>query len=708
MKMKSNRLISATYVNKGATFYTEGRYKKAVSFFVKAAEHDQESFQAFFNLGLTYEKLNEKDLALKCYERVLLIDPHDFEALNNAGNIYLKDGDYEKAEVYLNKAVDVNPKFTEGLYNLAVCNQLQNKDTEAVRIYKKLAIISPRNEKVYNNLGISYQKLGENDKAIKYYQKALEINPNLTLTYTNLGVQYQYNDPVLGEKYFRSALKINPNNFEANYDLAVTLQNQNKIEESIVYYKKAIKLNPDFQPTYGQLYHKYRMVADWKEVKRLTPLIKKLSDIAVKEGRIPTETPFISIGQFADPARNLKIAKAWADYDKHLAEKYNVKFLQRKPVDNKRKKIRIGYVSCDFRDHATAHLMLGQFRLHDKKNFEIYVYSYSWNDNSYYRKQIKKYSDKFVDVINLSDVKTAQLINKDKIDILIDLKGHTTGCRLGIFALRSAPIQITWLGSAGSTGADYFDYMIADKIVAPKSESKYYSEKLIYLPDTYQVNDDTQPISQKEYSKEELGLPPKGIIFSSFNQTYKIQPDVWTSWMRILKRVPGSSLLLWKNCLTTEKNLKREARLKGVSPQRLVFSGFLPKNLHLKRLALTDIALDTFTYNGHTTTSDALWSGVPVVALKGKHFASRVSSSLLKAIGLPELITNTSKEYENLAVALAKDPDKLKTLKEKLKVNHDKYPLFNTALFTKNLEKAYKGIWKDYLSGKKPRMIEIE
>ena len=281
------------------------------------------------------------------------------------------------------------------------------------------------------------------------------------------------------------------------------------------------------------------------------------------------------------------------------------------------------------------------------------------------------------------------VIYNDVVDILVDLKGHTNGNRLGIMALKPAPISVTWLGFPGTTGASYIDYVIADDIVVPKKHQKYYTEKVLYMPNSYQPNDNEQKISDLRFKRQDLGLPEKGIVFASFNQSYKISSETFASWMKILKAVPNSVLWLYEKLDLASLNLKKEAKKRGVDPKRLIFAGNLPKEDHLVRLKSVDIALDTFTYNGHTTTSDCLWAGVPVITLKGNHFASRVSASLLTAIGLPELITNSQKEYEELAISLANSPKRLTAIRNSLFLNLKSKPLFDTIQFTKDLEKIY-------------------
>jgi len=351
--------------------------------------------------------------------------------------------------------------------------------------------------------------------------------------------------------------------------------------------------------------------------------------------------------------------------------------------------------------------MVSLFALHNREEFEIFCYSYGKDDASYFRRRISRDCDKFVDLRSLNDMDSAKCIYKDQVDILVDLTGHTRNNRLAICAFQPAPIQVSYLGFLGTSGAAFFDYIITDRIVTPGDHSLYYSEEFVYLPHCYQVNNHTQVISNKGWKRSDFGLPKSKFVFCSFNNTYKIEPVMFDVWMKILRRVPDSVLWLSWEGETAEANLRQEARTRGVRPERLYFSGKLPIEEHLCRLRLADLALDTRTYNGGATTSNALWAGLPLITLQGSHFVSRMSSSSLTAIGLPELITYSLDEYEALAVELAGDPGRLMRIRERLAKNRLVEPLFDTPRFAKNIERAYTEMWEIYLAGERPRRIEV-
>jgi predicted O-linked N-acetylglucosamine transferase (SPINDLY family) len=313
----------------------------------------------------------------------------------------------------------------------------------------------------------------------------------------------------------------------------------------------------------------------------------------------------------------------------------------------------------------------------------------------------------FIDLIDQSDPDAADQIYDDRIDILVDLMGHTRDHRLPISALRPAPVQVNFLGFPGTTGADFFDYIIADRTVIPKSHQSFFSEKIVFMPHCYQVNDHTQPIAAQPSSAAAHGLPENSFVFCAFHQSYKIDPIMFNSWMKILKAVPDSVLWLLKNNDCAQQYLRSGAAENGIDPQRLVFAPRLPKGEHLGRHNLANLMLDTRIYNGHTTTSDALWAGVPVVALAGNHFASRVSASILNAIGLPQLITSTLEGYEKLAVRLALDPSELSLWQKKIAENRSTHPLFDTRRYARNLENAFIQMWRIYAAGQDPKHIEV-
>jgi len=558
------------------------------------------------------------------------------------GYTLYSQGNYLEAKKYFERAIQGNPRFSPAYNELGNIYKDNHDFINALKFYKKALNYMPQSAIILTNLGVTENQLGKIGQAQKYFKKAIMFDPKYADTYYNLGKIY-----LIAEKW----------------------------QEAKEYFEKALKTNPAFGYAQSLLALTKMQTCDWNKALKYDPMC---------------DTPLLNLLRLEDPEINLKVAQLRsATIEKKMAG--FPKFVHRK---RKKKKLIIGYISNDFYNHATSYLTVGMFKLHNRDKFTIYIYSYGPNDENYYLAKIKKDCDKFSDISKLGDFEAAQKIYSDQIDILVDLKGYTGSSRMEILALRPAPVQISWLGFPGTTGSNFIDYLITDKIITPLNHKKYYSEKLLYMPDSYQVNDAGRKISTKKYSRRDFSLPEDAFVFCSFNQPTKIEPKVFFVWMKILKSVPKSVLWLWKSNSLMVKNLKDEAIKHKVDPKRLIFSASLPHNKHLARLSLADLSLDTFTYNGHTTTSDCLWAGVPVITLKGNHFASRVSASLLTAIGLPELITHSVKEYEKLAIDLANNPKRLAAIHESLILNRESYPLFNTKLFVKNLEELYKKLWQ--------------
>ena len=721
-------------------YYQAGNLKEAEHIYKKILKKQPKHLDALHFLGIICYQLGNYDLAINYINKALQLNPKNADAYNNLGLALRGKGNLDEAIIYFQKAVQLNPIFTYAYNNLGVALKEKGELDESINCFQKALQLNPSLANTYYNLGLSLQGKGQLDEAMNCYQKALQLNPNLADTYNTIGTILQgekqfdeaincyqkalqlnpnladaYNNigTVLQEKEqfdeaincYQKALQLNSNLADAYNNIGTILQGKGQLDEAIAYCRKALEVNPDLTLAYCQFTYLMQQTCTWQEFEVMTPKLDGLTRKALDTGSKPAEPPIMSIIRHADPPINFAIAKSWSHDIVRAMSNSQIHFSFVERTD--KTEIVIGYLSNDFRNHATAHLMLSLFGLHNRAEFEIFCYSYGKDDGSYYRTRIQHDCDKFVDISNLSDYAAARCIYEDQVDILVDLKGYIKGARLGICVLRPAPIQVSYLGFPGTTGADFFDYIISDKIVTPKDDNLYYTEKFVYMPHCYQVNDHAQPISNKEWTKVDFALPESSFVFCSFNQPYKIDPVIFDIWMRILHRVPQG--VLWLGCRDeiVEKNLRREAEARGVQSGRLIFAEKLPKDEHLARLRFADLALDTRIVNGHTTTSDALWAGVPVITLQGSHFASRVSSSILSALGVPELITHSIEEYESLAVRLALNALELKEIRQRIARNRIVEPLFDTPRFVKNLETAYKEMWKIFLAGNAPQQIEV-
>ena len=462
-------------------------------------------------------------------------------------------------------------------------------------------------------------------------------------------------------------------------------------------YNKALLFDPDFEMARAQKLFILSCICDWEAIEEDRSFI---SSLGINKTLVP---PFALLSLEDNPENQKKRAETFS----------KLNFLQ-KPIPFKtspvitKKRIRIGYFSADFKDHATMYLISKVFTLHDRDKFKIYAYSYGPQKDDNIRQNLISSVDVFDDVSQMSNKDVALLARQDEIDIAIDLKGYTQHSRSSIFAYRAAPIQINFLGYPGTMGANFIDYIIADRTIIPEKFKNYYSEEIIYMPNSYQPNNNQRPISTRNITKQEMDLPEDSFVFCSFNNNYKITKSEFDIWMNLLKRVDGSVLWLLKSNRWVEDNLKREAENRRVDSKRLIFAKKIVIEEHLARHKLADLFLDTFNVNAHTTASDALWAGLPVVTKLGNSFVSRVAGSLLKAIGLPELVTENEKDYESLIIDLALNPDKLLKIKEKLLINRISQPLFDSEIYTRHLENAFKQAYEHHINGIMPKTIIID
>ena len=466
-------------------------------------------------------------------------------------------------------------------------------------------------------------------------------------------------------------------------------------DEAAEAYRRLLAINPHYPFMKGLYLYQKMYCCDWKGIDGLIAEIG--GDITA--GRMAAE-PFGWQGVATSPQSQQR-----------CAEQFNRKRfpagIARFPRPFHHDKIRVGYVSGEFREHATALLMAGVLEHHDRKHFEIFAFDNGWDDQSQTRKRIEAAVHRIVPIRDASDSRAATLVRDCEIDILVNLNGYFGGDRTLLFAQRPAPLQVSYLGFPGTLGADYFDYIIADRHVIPEDHREFYAEKIAYLPDSYQANDRRKEIAPHIFTRAECGLPERGFVFCCFNNNYKILPAVFSAWMRILAKVEGSVLWLLEDNEIAAANLRKEAAARGINPTRLVFAKRLPLSEHLARHRCADLFLDTLPYNAHTTASDALWAGLPVLTSLGGTFAGRVAASLLHAIAVPELITASLPDYEQLAVALASNPAKLAGIKQKLADNRLTTPLFDTARFTRHIEAAFSAIYAQFRAGGTPDHIVI-
>jgi protein O-GlcNAc transferase len=624
---------------------------------------------------------------------------------------HAKRGEIEQAKELYQSVLQAFPKNVraqrglDGLGELtqAVIHQLvalynQGQLSAVVEQSKALIEQYPDAFIVWNLLGAAKKGLGRMDEAIVAYNKALILQPDYPDTYNNMGVtlreQGKLEEAIAA---YDRALSIKPDYAEAFHNMGNALRAQGKLDEAIAAYEKALSFKPDYAEARAHCLHNQEHICYWSAIEASRSRVTELGIIG------QSVSPFSVLSLEDAPERHQLRSEL------HARQKYPQRLSPAiaKP-STKPERLRIGYFSADFHNHATMYLMAKVFALHDKSNFEIFAYSYGPDTQDKMREKLMSDVDVFHDVREMDDMQIVDLARADNLSIAIDLKGFTQNTRLALFAYGLAPVQISYLGYPGTLGTDFIDYIVADPVVIPDNKRQYYSEQIIYLPNTYQPTDNTRVISDKIVTREDMGLPNEGLVFCCFNASYKISRKEFDIWMRLLGKVENSVLWLLKSNKWAEQNLKREAEARGVSAERLIFAEKVPPDEHLARQKLADLFLDTFNVNAHTTTSDALWAGLPVLTKLGEGFAARVAASLLRAIGLPELITESEEAYEALALALATDPNELAKIKSKLEANRLTQPLFDSEMYTRHLETGYQMAYDRYFTGHSPDHIILD
>jgi len=601
------------------------------------------------------------------------------------------------------------PRDPNALRLLALVAIRQEDFPAAVQVLTAALAGRPNDDELWLLQGMCLARVGRLDGAIEAYRRSLALKPGTTAALNNMANALLARGRV-GEAVtaLKQAIVVDPDDPVLHHSLANALFRIDKLDAAIAHYEKALERDPDLGESLSSLIHTAYHACRWEGLAERCARADQLIRAAdAGEGRI-VEMPLANVTRCDDPAINRMVAVAECKrIVKQRVTPLQAEFSHRPRRARAGSKIAIGYLSNSFRAHPTAYLLWRLFELHDRSRFRIHAYSAGPDDGSDARRHVEKTCDRFVDVRAMGTAEAAQAIYDDEVDILVDLDGHIQGERLDVAALRPAPVVATYLGFPGTTGADFIDYIVTDRIVSPPEHAPWYTERFAYLPHTYQCNGGVPAAPSRSFTRAELGLPENGVVLCSFNQGYKIEPVMFDVWMRLLEAVPDAVLWLWRNNEDVATNLRREAQRRGIAPERLVFAGKLPRDEHLARLGLADLALDTRLYNGHTTTTDALAAGVPVVTLRGRHFASRVSASLLTAVGAPELIADSLEAYEVLALRLVRDRADLGELRQKLRRNRMTAPLFDTPRFVRNLERAYGQMIDIWCAGEEPRQFEV-
>ena len=651
--------------------------------------------EALNNLGIVLLDLEHFDEALKSYKDALMLKPDFVDAHFNHGNLCRLLGKMDLAKnSYLN-ALDINPEYVAAINNLGNLYNEIGQLNDSVDYFNKAILIKYDYADVHNNLGNVLVELGELDDACKSYKRAIDIDSNYAEAHNNLGiVNYKLGKLDEAAAMYNKALVLNSSYADSYANLAIVMKDLKQFDNAISNYEKAINLDSKLDYIQGDLLHTKMHICSWdnwhKDIKEL--MININSDKK-------TANPFSVLALTDDPNIQKKTSEI---YISHLYPKSRLhKKIKLYP---RHKKIRLGYFSADFRDHPVSDLTVELYERHNRDKFEIFAFSFGVDTKDKMNIRVKSGVDYFHDVHKMSYEEVVKLSRSFEIDIAIDLGGFTSDSRTEVFAMSVAPIQISYIGYLGTMGSSYYNYLVADSTIIPKKNQKFYSEKIIYLP-CFQVNDSKQEVPSTFFTRRDIGLPEKGFVFCCFNNTFKITPSTFDSWSRILAKVHDSVLLIYADNKLAERNLTNEIVKRGVNPSRLIFGERLPKSEYLARYGVADLFLDTHPYNAGTTASDALRMGLPVLTYTGESFPSRMASSLLNAVNLPELIATSQEHYEDIAIELALNPSKLKIIKDKLISNLSISELYNTLLFTQNIESAYTQVYERYQNELEPDHI---
>jgi protein O-GlcNAc transferase len=681
------------------SLHQQGDLAEAISAYRKVLAESSGHADSLHLLGLAELQRSNAAAALDLIDRALEIDPENAAFLSNRGRALQQLKRLDEALESYNKAVSMNPDHAPAFNNRGVVLYSLRRFEDAVSSYDRALALNPDYAQAFYNRGNALRELRRSEQAVESYDCALAIKPDYPQALYNRGNalrDLRRLDEAIAS--YDRALAFNPDYVEALSNRGAALKELKRFDEALESYDRALAIQPDNAFLIGLRLRSKMLICDWQglddEVERLGEKIRA--------------------GDMASPPFPVLATSLRADLQRKCSEIYVRGHFPRSSLlpplhrPYRHDRIRLGYFSGDFRNHPVAYLLAEMFERHDRERFELIAFSLGPPKRDAMHARLKETFDRFIDVDGLSDRDVASLARTLEVDIAIDLSGFTQDSRTGIFALGAAPVQVNYLGFPGTMGADYIDYLVADPTLIPGEDQKHYAEKIVYLPHTYQANDSARAISDRVFTRTECGLPENGFVFCCFNNSYKITPDVFDVWMRLLNNIEGSVLWLSRSNDDATRNLRRQAQSRGVAPDRLVTASFVPEYAdHLARLRLADLFVDTVPYDAHATASDALWAGVPVLTCLGKTFPGRVAASLLNAVGLPELIAQDLGEYETLALELARTPEKLMLVRRELAANRLTSPLFDGALFAKHMERAFSAMVQRFEAGLAPEHIHV-
>jgi predicted O-linked N-acetylglucosamine transferase (SPINDLY family) len=641
-----------------------GNYKAALQTCQRELQIDGANASLLYVSAISLFKLGRLEESLEQFDKLILRQPNNIAAINERGCVFAEMKQYESAVASFERALMLNRQYAEAYVNKGNVYSELKRHVEALAEYDKALALKPDLAEVWLGSGNACRALRRYDEAITAYEKALAFNPNLTEAWLGYG------------------------------NILYMLKSYDK---ALVAYDKALAIKPDFKFAGSSRLHVKQCLCDWSNFDRDVSHL-----LTAYTAHKTLGLPFFNLPLPISAADQLQCAKRFTANQPSFPSLWRGERYAHE-------RVRVAYVSSDLRDHPVGRQMAEVFERHDRSRFDLTAISTAAGAESEIGSRIKTALEHFVDAGTLDDHEIADYIRRHEIDIAVDLNGFTDGGRQSMFAQRPAPVQVNYLGYAGTLGADYYDYILGDRTIIPNDQFQFYCEKVVWLPGSYMPTESRRPFSERVPARGECGLPERGFVFCCFNAPYKLAPDVFAIWMRLLKTIEGSVLWLSGPNDAAKANLRREAKQAGVSPNRLIFASRVENHAdHLARHGLADLFLDTLPYNAHATAVDALWAGLPVLTCRGEAFAGRVAASLLTAAGVPELVTSSLEDYEALALRLACEPTLLAAMKSKLAQTRDTCALFDTASFTRHIEAAYSQMWERHRRGEPPAAFDVE
>lgn len=687
-----------------------GNLPQAEQLYRQVLQQVPQHVDALHMLGLIAFQVGRNDAASELIRQAIGYKPDFAEAHNNLGTVLQQLGRSDEAIASWRQSIAYKPSLVEAYSNLGLALKEQGKLDEAVATLSEAVRLKPDHGDSHNNLGAALHAQGRLDEAVMHCREAVRLGPKSAGAHCNLGlVLAGQTKTAEAMTCYRRALDCDGNCVEAHYNLGTLLQDQGDIAGAIACFRRVLQLKPGDIPTLALLVHALEHACQWEEIESLTDRLIELVDQPALPRPSTRIVPFsfLTLCKPTSAEQQLRCTQRWVDSQPAPPLQFNHAARPSRP-NSPEGRLTIGYLSADYCEHATAHLIVELLERHDRRRFQVCGYSYGRDDGSAIRRRIQAGCDRFIDLRANSHVDAAARIHQDRVDILIDLKGHTSEARPEILAMRPAPVQVNYLGYPGTMGARYMDYILVDDFIVPADQQPFFTEKLVHLPGCYQVNDGQRAMDPRTPTRAECGLPETGLVFCCFNNSYKITPALFGVWMDLLRAVPGSVLWVLEGSTLVADNLRREAVSRGISPQRLVMAPRMGLPQHLARQRLADLMLDCFPVCAHTTASDALWAGCPLLTIAGRTFVTRVAGSLLRTVGLPELVVNSQEEYAAMALRLARNPAALADLRMRLAANRLICGLFDAGKFARNVEQAYQTMWQIHAAGQVPHAFAIK